>query len=65
MTFKVGDRVKIASDSVYYGGMYNINPRCGGTITLINSKRVDGYNIEVSWDNRYINQYRFYDLVRE
>ena len=66
MAFKVGDRVKIAKDSVHYtGSLRGYNPICGGTIEFVERPSANGYNISVVWDNHNSNQYRFYDLVRE
>lgn len=59
----VGQRVVIAKNSIFHGGITAANPKCGGVVQLIERKRP--LNIKVLWDNGCANYYRYEDLVCE
>lgn len=66
MTFKVGDRVKIAMDSEHYTSYRSGNNPCvGGVVTEKYQMSPRGYEYRVLWDNGKDNSYRLTDLVRE
>lgn len=64
--FKVGDRVRIAESSEYYGGNKTSTNPTGvtGTVTSYDgiSSHTDDFTTNVDWDNDTSNAYRSYDL---
>lgn len=66
--FKVGDRVRIAESSEYYGGNKTSTNPTGvvGTVTSYTPSSEDisclSYTTNVDWDNGTSNAYRGYDL---
>ena len=65
-TFTVGDRVRIATTSEYYGQGSPMNPiDVGGVVTKVldRSDTLYFHNITVLWDNEAHNSYRVGDLT--
>lgn len=64
MSFRVGDEVKIASDSEYYVGVSRYDPKdVVGTVSHI-YRGTHSFLYKVMWANGYYNSYRVFDLVR-
>ena len=58
--FKVGDRVRIKSESEYYGRSSSNPANVVGTVSEVN--QYSGHHIRVIWDNKTTNVYREPDL---
>lgn len=65
MTFKVGDKVRIASDSVFLTDHHkgDNNPQ-DVTGTVVKVSMFGSLPITVKWPKQCLNVYDMYDLVR-
>ena len=60
--FKVGDKVRIAKSSKYYGGDTEVNPKdVEGEVIRVNNNSTD-YKYSVAWGKKGSNSYRDSDL---
>lgn len=64
MSFKKGDKVKIARDSLYYGINDSVtNPsEVDGVVWEVRPNNVNQY--VVLWPGNWTNSYKLFDLVR-
>lgn len=64
MKYKVNDRVRISENSIYFELDEDMNPRCEGTIQVINDIPERDLPIEIKWDNNEYNSYSSSDLIK-